>query len=136
MKAIAVRLKEGELFRESIESIAIENNIQAGVILSVVGGLQNAVLRMPKVGENPHQIKQLEGPFELLSATGTVNYGDSHIHIAISDLEARSYGGHLKPGCKVKNTVELVIGVLEDVEFSREIDPATGFEELLIKHKQ
>jgi predicted DNA-binding protein with PD1-like motif len=47
MKQITVRLKSGQYLKEEIEKLATEKDIKAGVLLSLVGGLENAKLRMP-----------------------------------------------------------------------------------------
>jgi predicted DNA-binding protein with PD1-like motif len=41
-------------------------------------------------------------------------------------------GGHLGPGSLVRTTAELVIGLLPEWRFQRELDPATGYAELRI----
>ena len=45
MKTYAFRLQKGEDLKLSIENYVIENNIEAGVILSAVGCLYKAVIR-------------------------------------------------------------------------------------------
>lgn len=42
-------------------------------------------------------------------------------------------GGHLKEGCIVRTTCELVICILEETIFERQPDDITGFDELVIK---
>jgi hypothetical protein len=42
-------------------------------------------------------------------------------------------GGHLCAGSLVRTTAELVIGLLPDWRFSRELDLASGYAELQIK---
>ena len=42
-------------------------------------------------------------------------------------------GGHLCAGSLVRTTAELVIGLLPEWRFNRELDPATGYPELQIK---
>ncbi len=41
-------------------------------------------------------------------------------------------GGHLCAGSLVRTTAELVIGLLPEFQFRRELDPATGYAELRI----
>jgi predicted DNA-binding protein with PD1-like motif len=133
MKPYTIRLKEGQFFKEEIEGIAKEKPIKAGVLLSVVGGLENVVLRMPKFGEEKHIIKEMVGPFELVSGTGTISPDGCHIHISVSDKDGHCYGGHLKDGCAVKNTIEVVIGIFENVTYKRVFDSETGFNELSVE---
>ncbi len=133
MKQITFRLRNGQLLKEEIAKVAQERSIKAGVLLSIVGGLQNAVLRMPQLPSGEHATKDLDGPFELVSGTGTISQNGCHIHISVSDKNGVCYGGHLKDGCKVKTTVEVVIGIFEDVTYRRTPDAATGFDELEIE---
>lgn len=133
MKQITVRLQEGQFLREEIERITKEQDIRAGVILSLVGGVKNARLRMPKLETGEHTIKDLDGPFEIVSGTGTVSPDGCHIHLSVSDRNGDCIGGHLKEGCAIFYTVELVIGIFEDVEYRRVMDADTGFEELGVK---
>jgi len=130
MRQITVRLKSGQYFREGIEAVVAEHGIQAGVILSAVGGVRNAFLRMPKQGSGEHMIRNIEGPLEIVSCTGTLSPDGCHIHVSVSNAEGHCYGGHLKEGCPVFFTIELVIGVLEDVLYKRVFDGETGFDEL------
>ena len=133
MKTITRRLKPGMFLREEIEKIVQEEGIRAGVILSVAGGVKNAVLRMPQQDNGEHEIKRLEGPFELVSCTGTLSQDGCHLHASVSDRTGMCYGGHLKEGCAIFYTVELVIGVIEDATFRRVMDSETGFEELTVE---
>lgn len=103
------------------------------MILSAVGGLENAVLRMSKSEDGEHIVRQMEGPFELVSCMGTLSMDGCHIHVSVSDREGKCYGGHLKEGCKVFVTIELVIGVFEDTVYRRVMDNETGFRELHVE---
>lgn len=132
MRQLTFRLQSGQLLKEEIERVAQEKSVKAGVLLSVVGGLDNVVLRMPKLNSGDHAIKELDGPFELVSGTGTISKDGCHIHIAVSDKEGKCYGGHLKDGCRVRMTAEIVIGIFDDVTYTRVPDEKTGFDELRV----
>ena len=72
-----------------------------------------------------------KGPFEIVSAEGTVSSDGVHIHISISDAEGRVFGGHLGEGCIINTTAE--IGILKsDKTLKRIFDPETGYKELII----
>lgn len=132
MKHIAFRLLPGQLLKEEIERLAIEKQIHAGVLLSAVGAVENAVLRMAGSTIDNQAVKKWDEPFEIVSATGTISKDGCHIHVSLSDKEGRVIGGHLKDGCKIWPTVEIVIGILEGTEFNRILDSDTGFKELEI----
>lgn len=130
MRSLTFRLRKGELLKEEIERRTVEAGIRAGVLLSIVGGVERAVLRMPQGEDGGHEIKDLAGPFEIVAGTGTVSPDGCHIHMSVSDRVGTCFGGHLKGGCPVVFTAEVVIGILEDATYRRVFDEKTGFEEL------
>ncbi|MBI4049417.1 MAG: DNA-binding protein [Candidatus Doudnabacteria bacterium] len=62
MRQISFRLKPGQDLRQEIEKAAA--GIKAGVLLSVVGNLENAKLRMAGAVADKDVVKDLAGPFE------------------------------------------------------------------------
>lgn len=131
MKSLIKRLHDGQDLLEEIKHLIAENNVQAGVILSAVGSLQAANIRVPVIDSQVKYIP-LEN-LEIDTLHGTVSVNGCHLHISVSDLEGKVWGGHLKEGCIVRTTCELVIGILDDVIFSRTMDDTTGFEELVVE---
>jgi|SRR3989338_8182580 len=130
MKTYAFRLKPGKDLRQEIDAFVTKKNIKAGVILTCVGNLKKAVLRMADASI----VKTYTGTYEIVSLVGTVEKGNSHLHISISNKEGTVYGGHLKAGSKVGITAEVVIAGLDGVEFKRVFDKKTGYEELVIEN--
>ena len=133
MNQITFRLKPGDFLKEEIVRRTNEAGIKAGVLLSIVGGLENAVLRMAGSDADNQKVKEWNAPFEIVSGTGTVSPDGCHIHVSLSDDEGNVIGGHLKDGCVVKYTAEIVIGVFDDAIYRREFDEATGFKELTVE---
>lgn len=132
MKQIAFRLKPGQFLKEEIENLAEEKQIEAGVLLSVVGALDNAVLRMAGSTVDNQTVNKWNEPFEIVSGTGTISKNGCHIHVSLSNKEGKVVGGHLKDGCKIWPTAEIVIGLLDNLKFDRAFDEETGFKELNI----
>lgn len=130
MNQISFRLHPGELLKEEIERRTA--HVDAGVVLSLVGGLENARLRMADSDVTNQIVKEWDGAFEIVGGTGTVCKDGCHIHISLSDTEGNVIGGHLKDGCRIKYTAEVVIGVFDSVRYSRVHDENTGFNELTI----
>lgn len=130
MKTIAKRLTDGQDLMVEIQNIANEYDIKAGVILSAVGSLWKSKIRMPIIDGDVKYI-HLEN-LEIDSLQGTISVNGCHLHISVSDIEGKVSGGHLKMGCVIRTTCELVIGILEDTTFSREVDSDTGFDELVV----
>lgn len=131
MKTHVFRLRPGQNLREEIDKYVREHNIRAGAIITCVGNLTKAILRMA----NAKVIKTWKGSFEIISVVGTVEAGNSHIHVCLSDEAGNTFGGHLKDGSIVGVTAEVVIGEIENLEFSRKFDENTGYKELVIKNK-
>ena len=126
MKQITKRLKPGEDLRVEIEKLVKDNNARAGVVLSLVGSLSKASLRMA----DGKTVKSWNEPFEIVAATGTVSVNGCHIHISVADNEGNVFGGHLKEGCAVKTTAEAVLLIFEDAIYKRIPDKETGYNEL------
>lgn len=132
MEQVTVRLKPGQLLKEEIEGLVRDRGIKAGVLLSIVGGLDRAVLRMAGATADSQPERTWEEPLEIVSGTGTVSSDGCHIHASVSDARGTVFGGHLRDGCRVKFTAEVVIGIFSDVNYQRRPDSATGFKELVV----
>ncbi len=127
----ALRLTAPRDLKVEIEKYSTENGIGAGIVLSGVGSLESAILRMAGAKET----KTLQGPFEIVSLIGTISPDGLHLHASISDQNGGVIGGHVQTGCTIHTTVELILGQLENYEFKRVDDPQTGFKELQITKK-
>ena len=132
MKIHTFRLKPQQDLFDSIEDFVKQNNIEAGCILSSVGSLTHATLRLA----NREYFNEYEVHFEIVSMTGTVSIHGSHIHVAISDGDGVTIGGHLVSGCKIYTTAEIVLLELDDVVYKRELyKNDSGYEELVVYKK-
>ena len=78
-------------------------------------------------------IMEKEGMFEIVGITGTLSEDGVHIHICVSDESGTTFGGHLKDGCIVNTTAEVVLNIFDNIKFKREYDQKTGYNELVIK---
>lgn len=128
MEIFTVRLHPGEDLFESIGSLVHAKNIQAGCVLACVGSLTIAVLRLANRSEH----NTFEGYFEIVSLTGTVSVNGSHLHIAISNGDGVTLGGHLVPGCKIYTTAEIVLAVFPEAIYRREPCAQSGYDELVV----
>jgi predicted DNA-binding protein with PD1-like motif len=126
MKVFPIRLEPNADLRKSLKSLAIEQNIQAGFILTAVGSLKQATIRFA----NRNNATVLTEKFEILSLNGTLATTGMHLHIAIADSNGKVIGGHLSDGCIIYTTAEIAIGIAEDFGFHRSFDEKTGFNEL------
>lgn len=131
MKTICKRLHRGEDLLQSIRTLAAEENIEAGVILSGVGCVSSAVVR-DAGGVNARVISQ---SCEIVSLNGTVSANRCHLHIALSTQDLQTFGGHLLEGCIINTTCELIIGVLDGWSFGVGDDAQTGYDEVLFRRR-
>lgn len=129
MKVHSVRLHRGDDLLNSIKKLAIEKQIQSGVILSAVGCVLQARLRDAS-GVN---IRDVEEHCEIVSLNGTVSEKRCHLHLALSKEDLSTVGGHMVDGCIINTTCELVIGELPGQEIDVEFDNETGYKELIFK---
>jgi uncharacterized protein len=129
METIAIRLRPGQDPKAELEALAAERGWEAACVLTCVGSLTRAVLRFA----NRNEPTVLEGHFEIVALTATLSRHGAHMHIAIADPDGRTYGAHLLDGSRIYTTAEIVLGILPDVSFGRELDPQTGYPELDIR---
>lgn len=128
MKVFALRLKPNEDLKQTLKIFALQENIKAGFILTAIGSLKVATIRFA----NQDTSTVLSEKFEILSLNGTIATTGVHLHIAISDKQGKTIGGHLDDGCIIYTTAEIVIGISEEYTFLRTLDQQTGYKELEI----
>jgi len=128
MKVVPLRLQPGADLRLALEAWMGAQQEQAGCVISAVGSLSVTQLRLAGAAE----ATAIRGELEILSLSGTFSPDGIHLHIAIADSSGTVIGGHLCAGSLVRTTAELVIGLLPEWRFRRELDPVTGYTELQI----
>ena len=102
----------------------------AAFVLQGIGSLSVAQLRLA----GAEQPTELRGDLEILTLAGSLAPDGAHLHISVSDAQGRVIGGHVAAGCIVRTTAEILLAVLPDHEFSRELDAAgSGFRELVVR---
>ena len=129
MKVVPLRLPPGADLRRTLEVWMGEQQEQAGCVISAVGSMSVAQLRLA----GATQATAIHGELEILSLSGTLSPDGAHLHLAVADSRGAVIGGHLCAGSLVRTTAELVIGLLPEWQFSRRLDLATGYAELQIK---
>jgi uncharacterized protein len=128
-----LRLPPGADLLREIEKFAREQGISSGFIVTCCGSLTDASLRFA----GAERLTKLTGKYEICSLTGTLSSsGGSHLHIALSDSQGRTLGGHLMEGSKVFTTAEIIIGSLEGLDFIRVWDTQSGYPELRFVEKK
>jgi predicted DNA-binding protein with PD1-like motif len=97
--------------------------------------------------ETAEPLLTLKERLEVVSFVGTIGIGggDSattttttttsltkHWHMSVADAQGTVYGGHVMSGT-VYTTLELVLGSIGGVQFTRHHDPRTGYAELVVQ---
>jgi hypothetical protein len=148
LTAHACRLKPGADIVESMKRVAIAasqstSHCTAITTLSCVGSVSSLTLRMANANSNDTSqsspLRTWNEPLEILSLSGTFTIGKKensvdpdvlfHLHMSVSDKNGVVYGGHFVTGI-VHTTMELVLGTISNVQFSRVYDATTGYREL------
>ncbi|MFD2787823.1 PPC domain-containing DNA-binding protein [Hymenobacter rubripertinctus] len=129
LRTYALRLRPGQDVRRELLAFVQQQNLKAACLLTAVGSLTTATLRLA----NQEGPTVYQGHFEIVSLVGTLAVSGSHLHLSVADSTGRTIGGHLLDGNVVYTTVELVIGELPELEFSRETDPTFGYRELTVR---
>ena len=128
-KELAFRLERGDDLRSSIEEKCRQLNIDTAVVLSGVGCVYEARIRLADASRH----LEVTRDYEIVSLTGTVSKGEAHIHISLADDTGACIGGHLEKGCLINTTGEIVLGILEEYSSDREYDENTGYDEIMFR---
>jgi hypothetical protein len=149
---VATRLHPNQDIICEIQRVAKEKKIGCGVIVCLVGSLEKAVIRRvfdPRAhhvvydpqsgkkisGTKVYDVVEVEGPLEIVSATGTVSRDmGTHVHVVLSNGK-NMFSGHLLEGSLVYTTVEMFILMMRGIASERTYDPSTGHKELTLRKR-
>jgi predicted DNA-binding protein with PD1-like motif len=132
MEVLPLRLSPGDDLRAALQAEVAARSCHAGFVISGIGSLAAARLRLAGAIEPA----TMRGDLEILTLAGTIAMDGSHLHISIADASGRVLAGHVAQGCVVRTTAEVLLVLLPDWQFSREVDAVTGFAELAISHRR
>jgi predicted DNA-binding protein with PD1-like motif len=131
MKALPVRLRPNDDLRRSLEAVIASHDCAAAFVLSGIDSLGDVRLRLASAATPD----ELAGPVEILTLAGTICADGSHLHMTIADAAGSVLGGHVAYGCMVRTTAEVLLALLPEWRFNRETDAATGYAELVARHR-
>lgn len=129
MQTLPLRLFPGDDLRKSVEQALIKNGGKAAFVIAGIGSLKPACLRLA----NQDQPGIFPGNFEILTLMGSVAPDGAHLHISVADESGKVTGAHVSYGCIIDTTAEILLVILPEWSFSREMDADTGFPELIIR---
>uniref|UniRef100_A0A0B6ZZ14 PPC domain-containing protein n=1 Tax=Arion vulgaris TaxID=1028688 RepID=A0A0B6ZZ14_9EUPU len=102
-----LRLHPGQEIYSSLLKFVRSNHLTSAFILTCVGSVTKAHLRMT----NTEATKHYEGHFEIVSLVGTLSGGEKgHLHICLSNERGEVIGGHVMGDLIVYTTAEVMIG--------------------------
>jgi predicted DNA-binding protein with PD1-like motif len=118
--------------REVLAALPSQHGVAAAFVLQGIGSLSVARIRFAGAPD----CTELRGDLEIVSLGGSLSPDGPHLHIAVADAAGQVTGGHMGPGCVVRTTAEVLVALLPGHSFSREMDPATGYQELFVAGKK
>lgn len=129
---VVKRFEPGQELRTGLLDLVRSSGWRGAFVVSCVGSLTRATLRLA----NSSTIQAFQGPFEIVSLVGTLSGGEGgHLHICLSDSEGHVIGGHVIGDLIIYTTAEVVIGECVNAIFEREVDPKTGYDELVLQQR-
>jgi predicted DNA-binding protein with PD1-like motif len=119
----------GQDLRAALDAVLVEHGMRAAFVLQGIGSLSVAQLRLAGAGGST----ELRGDLEILTLAGSLSQGGAHLHMALADADGQVLGGHVAAGCIVRTTAEVLLALLPEHAFFREMDAGTGFSELVVR---
>ncbi len=129
MEALPLRLSPGSDLRRELEAVLSGQAAQAAFVLQAIGSLSAARIRFAGLPQST----LLEGDMEILTLAGSLAPDGAHLHISVADAAGVVRGGHVDYGCVVRTTAEVLVALLPQHRFSREIDATFGYRELVVR---
>lgn len=122
-----IRLDKGEEIAATLKDFCRKEHVTLGAIRAF-GAVNRVELGLFKTVEKEYFIRTMEGDFEITALLGNISTMDGeiylHMHITLSDIENRAYGGHMNKAF-VSATVEAVVEVM-DGTVDRAFDDEVG----------
>lgn len=131
-KVHVFRVKPKQELASEISRYCHQNGISSGVVIGIIGSVENARLNFLKELPGKFVTEAYQGPLEIIGGQGSVALKDTeliiHVHLQLSDSD-KALGGHLVEA-RIFSTAEVVIGEL-DYQLHRHADHYTGLNELI-----
>ena len=129
LPTLPVRLTPGSDLRAALIDTARQHGWHAAFVIGGIGSLRRTRLRL--AGRSNYL--ERDDDTELLTLAGSLARDGAHLHASVADRDGQVIGGHLGPGCIIRTTAEILVVELAGWQFGREPDPATGYDELVIR---
>ena len=129
METLPLRLPPESDLRQALEAVLRVHPCRAAFVLAGIGSLREARLRL---GGQEGTVT-MRDELEILTLAGSLSPDGAHLHMSLADSAGRVIGGHVAQGCVVRTTAEVLVAMLPEWSFTREVDPVTGFAELAVR---
>ena len=124
---LVIRIDRGEEITEQLRAVCERESVRLAEV-SALGAVDDFTVGVYNVEEKKYYSNRFQGPYEIVSLTGTVTTKDgafySHLHMSAGDLKGQVFGGHLN-SATVSATCEMVLRVI-DGTVERRIDERIG----------
>ena len=130
-ESFVVRLKPGQELVRELRELAEREQLRAASVVSAVGSLTDVALRPA----NKEETTRYSGHFEVVALSGYFAAGEFHLHMAVSDGDGRTIGGHVMEGNRVYTTLVIAVQEHPHLVYRRAFDPASGYPELVIDRR-
>ena len=122
-----MRLDPGDEIVEKVLWLAAVEEIKLATVTGL-GAVDNVTLGIFSPDTKQYKANMFHADFEIVSLTGTITTQRgrpyAHLHMAVGDLSARCFGGHLNRAV-VSATAEIILNVIPG-EIDRQPDPRIG----------
>jgi predicted DNA-binding protein with PD1-like motif len=122
-----IRLDKNEEIVETLKKFCREQKIRLGWV-NGIGAVDRATIGLFETAAKQYHSRELTGDMEISSLMGNISTMKGevylHLHICLSDIENKTYGGHLT-SATISATGELVVGVISGT-VEREFNPEVG----------
>lgn len=137
-RVFIVRLEDGEILQDSIEKIALKENIQRAFVQVVGGADKDSILITGPEKGRSRVIKPMHSilnEMHEIFGNGTIFPDEKgnpklHMHIACG-REDDTICGEIRNGVKIWHVAEIIIIELLDNNSTRRLDKETGFDLLI-----
>ena len=111
---IIARIDKGEEILAKVKELALKENIKLASV-SALGAICDFTVGVFDTVEKNYISNSFQGPYEIVSLTGTIDTMDgefyTHIHMSAGDSKGQVFGGHLNRAV-VSATCEMVVTVI------------------------
>ena len=112
---VIARIDRGEEILAKVKELAEKEQIKLASV-AALGAVNDFTVGVFDTEEKRYDSNRFQGPFEIVSLTGTINTMDgefyAHIHMSAGNSKGQVFGGHLNRAV-VSATCEMVVTVID-----------------------